>query len=133
MKNIRNLTKGVTAIAVSHLLNCLFASCHVPNPDNNDINSNHHGDHGGSGKKKKGKKNKAKSVKQSAQAEVNPAAVGWQRLTNEWREVTPDSIWKEIESRARSYFKTDLDAKSIESVCQTYKIQKVRFCSIFCH
>ena len=120
--HLQKADQGVTAIAVSHLLNCLFATCHVPHPATEDINSNH-GD-GGSGKKKKGKKGKNKQTKPAA-AEVNPAAVGWQRLTNEWRDVTPDSIWKEVEKRARSYFKTDIDAKSIESVCQTYQIQKV--------
>ena len=126
--HLQKADQGVTAIAVSHLLNCLFASGHVPHPDQhgNDINSNE-GQSGG-GKRKKNKKSKQKQREQSKhQSEVNPAAVGWQRLTNEWREVTPESIWKEVELRARTYFKTDLNAKSIESVCSTYKIQKVNF------
>ena len=33
-------------------------------------------------------------------------------------------IWKEVEKRARSYFKTDINAKSVDNVCQTYNIQK---------
>ena len=31
--HLQKTDQGVTAIAVSHLLNCLFASCHVPTPE----------------------------------------------------------------------------------------------------
>ena len=110
----------MTAQAVSHLLNCLFASCPVSAAHIEDINSNSEG----GGKKKKGKK-KQKNKSQHNTSDTNPAAVGWQRLTNEWREVTPETVWKEVEKRARSYFKTDLEARSIGQVCETYKIQKV--------
>ena len=120
--HLQKTDQGVTAIAVSHLLNCLFSSCSVPTPTSEDINQND----SGSKKKKNKKGKKGSSNKSSAQsAEVNPAAIGWQRMTNEWRDVTPDSIWKEVEKRARSYFKTDINAKSVDSACQTYNIQKV--------
>lgn len=117
--HLQKTDQGVTAIAVSHLLNCLFSSCSVPTPTSEDINSNHDS---GSSKKKKNKK--GKKGQKSAPAEVNPAAIGWQRMTNEWRDVTPDSIWKEVEKRARSYFKTDINANTIDNVCLNYKIQK---------
>ena len=120
--HLQKTDQGVTAIAVSHLLNCLFSSCSVPTPTSEDINQND----SGSKKKKNKKGKKGSSNKSSTQsAEVNPAAIGWQRMTNEWRDVTPDSIWKEVEKRARSYFKTDINAKSVDSACQTYNIQKV--------
>merc|ERR1711990_595811 len=119
--HLQKTDQGVTAIAVSHLLNCLFSSCSVPTPTSEDINQND----SGSKKKKNKKGKKGFSNKSSAQsAEVNPAAIGWQRMTNEWRDVTPDSIWKEVEKRARSYFKTDINAESVDSACQTYNIQK---------
>ena len=38
--------------------------------------------------------------------------------------VTPEAIWRDVEKRARSYFHVSLNCKSIDEVCNSYKIQK---------
>ena len=88
--HLQKSDQGVTAHAMSHLLNCLFASCGVPTPNHDS----HPGDQNSNSKKKnkKGKKGKSGGGSRDAahaSAETNPAAIGWQRMTNEWREVTP--------------------------------------------
>ena len=90
----------------------------MPSPhltDGIEINSNE-------SKKKKKKGKKGTTVKQF---EPNPAAIGWQRMTNEWMQVTPDSIWRDVEKRAKSYFRTNIESKCIDQVCSLYNIQKV--------
>lgn len=110
----------MTGFAVAHLLNCLFASCSVPSPHLTDeINSNQENKKGRKKKNKKGGSNN-----QVKQFEPNPAAIGWQRMTNEWMQVTPDSIWRDVEKRAKTYFRTNLESKSIDQVCSLYNIQK---------
>ena len=119
---LQKTDQGVTGYAVAHLLNCLFASGSVPTPNMNDeINANSHGE--GSGKK--GKKKKGKKQNAHKSAEHNPAAIGWQRMTNDWMSATPDAIWREVEKRAKSYFRTDIEAKSIDQVTAKYNIQKL--------
>ena len=120
--HLQKADQGVTAHAISHLLNCLFASCGVPTPNTEDLNSN---SNSSKKKNKKGKKGNKSSSAAHASAETNPAAIGWQRMTNEWRDVTPNSIWKEVEQRANQYFKTDIKTKSVDDVCENYQIQKV--------
>ena len=108
----------MTGFAVAHLLNCLFASCSVASPHLSDeINSNQNDS--------KKKKKKGKKADKPKPFEPNPAAIGWQRMTNEWMQVTPDSIWKDIEKRAKSYFRTNIECKSIDQACSLYNIQKV--------
>ena len=121
---LQKTDQGVTGYAVAHLLNCLFASGSVPSPNLCDeINSNSYGE--GSGSNKKGKKKKGKKQNTHKSAEPNPAAIGWQRMTNDWISATPDAIWREVEKRAKSYFRTDIEARSIDQVTTKYNIQKV--------
>lgn len=114
---LQKTDQGVTGFAVAHLLNCLFASCSVASPHLSDeINSNQNDS--------KKKKKKGKKADKPKPFEPNPAAIGWQRMTNEWMQVTPDSIWKDIEKRAKSYFRTNIECKSIDQACSLYNIQK---------
>jgi len=112
---LQKADQSVTGQAVAHLLNCLFASCPVQLPQiNDDINGN---PDKSNKKKKKGKKNAPKHVEPST-------SVGWKQLTNQWMSVTPEAIWRDVEKRARSYFHVSLNCKSIDEVCNSYKIQK---------
>ena len=96
--------------AVSHFLNCLFASGpSLPSSGTDSLRVN----------KRKHKK-RAKS------------GCSGQLDSLDWTSLTPGSLWKLLQDEAESYYHYTLPSENVEEFCSTYGAQKISLLRSFC-
>lgn len=99
--------------AICHFLNCFLSSClnpHVPiSADELQC--------------KTMKKKNRRSKKNSSFAMIG---------NNDWTNLTPKSLWGDLESELKSYYDWDLKVDGVDVAVEMYKVQKVSLLRSFC-
>ena len=125
---MQNLDMTCLSVAVAHFLNCLLSSC--PN-----ITVNVPDELKSTRTTKRNKRYKGKQLSGS-----NNTGDGTKNgdKTNDFTEMSPKSLWKQIKEEADTYFRFELNLETngavsaIDAVCENYNLQKLSLLRSIC-
>ncbi|CAH0390274.1 unnamed protein product [Bemisia tabaci] len=114
---LQNTEMMSLSAAVAHFLNCFLSSCQFNNTQftTDELNN------------KVFKKRTTQRTKRKSRINrlVNTDS-------NEWITLTPKYLWSQIETELKSYYAWELVPNSIESVCETFTLQRISLLRSFC-
>ncbi|RWS22775.1 clustered mitochondria protein-like protein, partial [Leptotrombidium deliense] len=110
---IQNIDMTNLASGISHFLNCFLSSCHITNvsAQTEELQLRP--------SKRKGKRRNRSNVLTTQES-------------NEWANLTAKSLWSSLRSELESFYGFKLNADSVDSVVETYGLQKVSVLRSFC-
>ncbi|XP_024084948.1 clustered mitochondria protein homolog isoform X2 [Cimex lectularius] len=101
--------------AISHFLNCFLSSCLTLHPQQgtDEIQT-------------KPSKRRKQNGKRKGRLNLLIAD------SNEWANMTPKSLWAQLKSELKAYYDWELKVDNIDSVVETYGLQKISLLRSFC-
>ncbi len=127
---MQSLEMNHLSVGVAHFLNCLLSSCpSITLTIADELKSSSSSSRGK--KRRNGGNSRSKQASGTASGSGKDAANAANEM-EQWTNLTPKSLWKQIKDEAQAYFNFELNSDNVDGICEAFGIQKVSLLRSFC-